>query len=39
MEVVEVHDNPTSDDENKTFRTRLVAFWILTNAALIISIE
>ena len=27
------------DDDNKTFRTRLVAAWALSNAALAISIE
>jgi len=26
---------PTMDDSNKTFRTRLVAFWLLTNAILV----
>lgn len=28
-------DRPTPDDSNKTFRTRLVAFWLLTNAILV----
>ena len=27
------------DDDNKTFRTRLVAAWALSNAALAVSIE
>jgi hypothetical protein len=27
------------DDQNKTFRTRLVSFWMLTNAGLAIAIE
>lgn len=27
------------DDQNKTFRTRLVAAWMLSNAALAIAIE
>lgn len=27
------------DDENKTFRTRLVSFWMLSNAALAVAIE
>ena len=27
------------DDQNKTFRTRLVAMWILTNAGLAVAIE
>jgi len=35
----EVAEKPTLDDQNKTFRTRLVAFWMLTNAALAIAIE
>ena len=29
----------TMDDENKIFRTRLVGFWMLTNAALVIAIQ
>jgi len=37
--VKEVPEKPTMDDENKTFRTRLVAFWMLTNAGLAIAIE
>ncbi|KAL7422785.1 Chitin synthase, class 7 [Cryptotrichosporon argae] len=32
-------ETPSQDDQNKTFRTRLVGFWILTNAALAISIQ
>lgn len=32
-------DKPTMDDENKTFRTYLVAAWALSNAALAISID
>ena len=32
-------EKPTMDDENKTFRTRLVAFWMLTNAALAVFVE
>jgi chitin synthase len=39
IEVKEVKEKPTLDDENKTFRTRLVAFWMLTNAALSVAIE
>jgi chitin synthase len=35
----EVPEKPTMDDQNKTFRTRLVAFWMLSNAALAIAIE
>lgn len=32
-------ERPTMDDDNKTFRTRLVAAWMLSNAGLAISIE
>ncbi|KZO91398.1 glycosyltransferase family 2 protein [Calocera viscosa TUFC12733] len=32
-------ETPTMDDQNKTFRTRLVALWMLTNAALAVFIE
>jgi len=32
-------EKPTLDDENRTFRTRLVAFWMLTNGALVVGIE
>lgn len=35
----ELPEKPTLDDENKTFRTRLVAVWMLSNAALAIAIE
>jgi chitin synthase len=35
----EVREKPTLDDENKTFRTRLVALWMLSNATLAIAIE
>lgn len=35
----EVPEKPTIDDENKTFRTRLVAIWMLTNGTLAIAIE
>jgi chitin synthase len=37
--VKEVVEKPTMDDENKTFRTRLVAVWMLSNAALAVAIE
>jgi chitin synthase len=37
--VKEVVEKPTMDDENKTFRTRLVSFWMLSNATLAIAIE
>ncbi|KAG9317517.1 glycosyltransferase family 2 protein [Chiua virens] len=39
IEIKEVPEKPTMDDQNKTFRTRLVAFWMLTNAALAVTIE
>ena len=39
VEVKEVVEKPTMDDENKTFRTRLVAMWMLTNAGLAVTIE
>jgi len=32
-------EKPTMDDKNRTFRTRLVAIWMLSNAALAIAIE
>ena len=32
-------EKPTIDDQNKTFRTRLVAMWMLTNAGLAVMIE
>ena len=32
-------DKPTLDDQNKTFRTRLVSFWMLTNAGLAVAVE
>jgi len=35
----ETVEKPTMDDENKTFRTRLVAAWMLSNAALAVAIE
>jgi chitin synthase len=39
VEVKEEIEKPTMDDENKTFRTRLVASWMLSNAGLAIAIE
>ncbi|KAA1466457.1 chitin synthase [Dentipellis sp. KUC8613] len=39
IEVKEVPEKPTLDDQNKTFRTRLVAFWMLSNAGLAVAIE
>ena len=35
----EVPEKPSLDDQNKTFRTRLVAVWMLTNAGLAIAVE
>lgn len=35
----ETVEKPTMDDQNKTFRTRLVACWMITNAALAVAIE
>lgn len=35
----EAAEAPSMDDSNRTFRTRLVAFWLLTNGALAISIQ
>ena len=39
VKVVETPEKPTLDDQNKTFRTRLVAMWMLSNAGLAIAIE
>ena len=39
IEVKEVPEKPTMDDQNKTFRTRLVACWMLSNAGLAVAIE
>ncbi|KAI0268233.1 chitin synthase [Gloeopeniophorella convolvens] len=39
IEVNEVPEKPSMDDENKTFRTRLVACWMISNAALAVAIE
>ncbi len=39
LEVKEVIEKPTMDDQNKTFRTRLVACWMLSNAGLAVAIE
>jgi len=39
LQVKDSADKPTMDDSNKTFRTRLVAAWMLTNATLAIGIE
>lgn len=37
--VKEEKEKPNQDDENKTFRTRLVAFWMFCNAALTLAIS
>lgn len=39
VQVKEEVEKPTMDDQNKTFRTRLVSFWMFTNAGLAIAIE
>ncbi|KDQ17353.1 glycosyltransferase family 2 protein [Botryobasidium botryosum FD-172 SS1] len=39
LEVAEENEKPTPDDSNKTFRTRLVACWMLSNATLALAIE
>lgn len=39
VETKEVVEKPTMDDQNKTFRTRLVSLWMLSNATLAIAIE
>ena len=39
IETKEVREKPTMDDQNKTFRTRLVAMWMVTNAGLAFAIE
>ncbi|KAF7332167.1 Chitin synthase [Mycena kentingensis (nom. inval.)] len=38
VQTKEVVEKPTMDDENKTFRTRLVAAWMLSNAGLSVAI-
>ncbi|KAG5646609.1 Chitin synthase, class 1 [Asterophora parasitica] len=39
VQTKEVIEKPTMDDQNKTFRTRLVSAWMLSNATLAIAIE
>lgn len=39
IEVKEAVEKPTMDDQNKTFRTRLVGIWMLSNAGLAVTIE
>lgn len=38
-DTTEVIEKPTLDDDNKTFRTRLVIAWIMTNGILVIIVE
>ncbi|WVO13477.1 hypothetical protein L204_101097 [Cryptococcus depauperatus] len=35
----EKEEKPSMDDQNRTFRTRLVGVWLLSNAALAISVQ
>jgi len=37
--VKEAVEKPTLDDQNKTFRTRLVSVWMLSNAVLAVAIQ
>jgi len=39
VDVKEVPEKPSMDDQNRTFRTRLVVFWMLSNAGLAVAIE
>ncbi|KAG8859628.1 Chitin synthase, class 2 [Serendipita sp. 411] len=39
LEIKETIEEPTMDDSNRTFRTRLVICWMLSNAALAVLIE
>jgi len=39
LDAKEVPEKPSMDDQNKTFRTRLVVFWMLSNAGLAVAIE
>lgn len=39
VDVAEVHESRSIDDQNRTFRTRLVSIWLLTNGALVIAIS
>ncbi|CAO1630332.1 unnamed protein product [Parajaminaea phylloscopi] len=39
LRVNNVSEKPTMDDSNKTFRTRLLAIWLLCNGALVVAIE
>lgn len=39
VKTVEDQSKPTQDDDNRTFRTRLLATWLLSNGALVIAIQ
>ena len=39
LEVKNVAEKHSMDNQNRSFRTRLVLFWMLTNAVLVIAIE
>ncbi|GBE80048.1 Chitin synthase 1 [Sparassis crispa] len=39
LDIKEAVEKPTLDDQNKTFRTRLVACWMLSNAGLSVAIS
>jgi chitin synthase len=39
LELDERKEKPTLDDQNKTFRTRLVAAWMLSNAAVAVAVQ
>ncbi|KZW03728.1 glycosyltransferase family 2 protein [Exidia glandulosa HHB12029] len=39
IDKTEAVEKPTLDDQNKTFRTRFVAFWMISNASLAVAIE
>lgn len=39
FEKIKENDKPTLDDANRTFRTRLVVFWLTVNAGLSIAVS
>lgn len=39
VKLTEAPEKPTLDDQNRTFRTRFVASWMLSNGALALAIE
>lgn len=39
IQIKEVPEKPTLDDQNKTFRTRLVSLWMISNGGLAVAIE